>query len=1010
MPEAFDGYRKWLGIPPKDQPPNHYRLLGIERFEDDPDVIDAAADQRMAHVRTYQTGKNSALSQKILNELSAARICLLDPQKKVSYDAKLRAERPGAADQDESPAETENAFAAIVTGSSPSGAAAKKTPRRAAKHAPAIVAGVVLLLATAVWLARTTSRDDRSTKPPQPTATAQDSAPTPAQAAQRAESLKSEVQNPKSDVVASEPASPMPSGAPAAPQPASGLSPDREVAEETLRRGGKLTLLVDGKLVNCDQIATLPDAEFVVFEVHIDSVDDSKVADLAFLAKAKSLEIVRLWNSHVSPTALTVLANHPSLKHLQLQNTRLPTGTVRSLLPLPKLEGLLLEGCEITRDDLFAILTLKNLLYVGLQGARIGDDDMPSLEQLPKLQHIYLHGIPLTNIGLAAIIRAAPLLETLNVSGTKITDEGLPGLIALKELKWLDIAYNSDIKGSSPNWLPDLPHLEWLKLNSTKITDDSLDTLPKLPSIKSLFLSDTAISDRGLGHLSRFGTLEAIELNKTRITTAGIADFKKSLPNCQVVFEPSPVDLADAPVTTAPAAAKPMPTATAAKASDAPLAGRQPVPDKEAVEKARRELQSRFKAEWTGGKNAGSKRLAARELEKAATAADAGAVEKWVLLSQAIDVWAAAADYDAAANTADLLAAQFDISALSRKADALRGVSRAAKSEEKPKVIDQALRLVLEAIDRDEYDTADELTKLAVAAARSAGGRARADLLKLAAKDVAALARQFAEVKTDAERLRSAVDDAAANLAVGKFDCEAKHDWTRGLPRLAKGTDPALADLAKKDLAQPADAGQIRELAAAWLAAAERANVKSRAAYQERAIYWLAAARRASNEAAREDIDKRIAVIEAAATYRARPFRWCEELLLGVEYAGEIDCAAAARRFELGPTFELGKSWTLDLEFNAPAEISTGQLFFIGDGRGGRDPLFVRLAEDRHLVVGVCDATSNEGGGICRSFHQRRRGQMEMRSRELRRRQPGDDLRGGRQARGGGRVDLHAHD
>ncbi|HEX7376976.1 MAG TPA: hypothetical protein VF278_07680, partial [Pirellulales bacterium] len=87
MPEAFDGYRKWLGIPPKDQPPNHYRLLGIERFEDDPDVIDAAADQRMAHVRTYQTGKNSALSQKILNELSAARICLLDPQKKESYDA-----------------------------------------------------------------------------------------------------------------------------------------------------------------------------------------------------------------------------------------------------------------------------------------------------------------------------------------------------------------------------------------------------------------------------------------------------------------------------------------------------------------------------------------------------------------------------------------------------------------------------------------------------------------------------------------------------------------------------------------------------------------------------------------------------------------------------------------------------------------------------------------------------------------------------------------------------------
>ena len=28
---AFDPYHKWLGIPPKQQPPDHYRLLGVER-------------------------------------------------------------------------------------------------------------------------------------------------------------------------------------------------------------------------------------------------------------------------------------------------------------------------------------------------------------------------------------------------------------------------------------------------------------------------------------------------------------------------------------------------------------------------------------------------------------------------------------------------------------------------------------------------------------------------------------------------------------------------------------------------------------------------------------------------------------------------------------------------------------------------------------------------------------------------------------------------------------------
>jgi hypothetical protein len=29
----FDPYRKWLGIAPADQPPNHYRLLGLDLFE-----------------------------------------------------------------------------------------------------------------------------------------------------------------------------------------------------------------------------------------------------------------------------------------------------------------------------------------------------------------------------------------------------------------------------------------------------------------------------------------------------------------------------------------------------------------------------------------------------------------------------------------------------------------------------------------------------------------------------------------------------------------------------------------------------------------------------------------------------------------------------------------------------------------------------------------------------------------------------------------------------------------
>jgi hypothetical protein len=93
---GFDPYYQWLGIPPKDQPPNCYRLLGAELFETNPDVIESLADQRMAHVHSFQNGPHAEVSQKLLGEITAARLCLLNPAKKAEYDAKLRAQMEGA--------------------------------------------------------------------------------------------------------------------------------------------------------------------------------------------------------------------------------------------------------------------------------------------------------------------------------------------------------------------------------------------------------------------------------------------------------------------------------------------------------------------------------------------------------------------------------------------------------------------------------------------------------------------------------------------------------------------------------------------------------------------------------------------------------------------------------------------------------------------------------------------------------------------------------------------------
>ncbi len=87
----LDPYWKWLGIPPEQQPPDHYVLLGIAPFEADRDVIENAAVRQMSHVRTFQGGQHAAISQQLLNELSAARLCLLDEEQKQVYDEQLQA-------------------------------------------------------------------------------------------------------------------------------------------------------------------------------------------------------------------------------------------------------------------------------------------------------------------------------------------------------------------------------------------------------------------------------------------------------------------------------------------------------------------------------------------------------------------------------------------------------------------------------------------------------------------------------------------------------------------------------------------------------------------------------------------------------------------------------------------------------------------------------------------------------------------------------------------------------
>jgi hypothetical protein len=94
----FDPLHQWLGIAPVDQPPDHYRLLGLSRFESNPDVIDAASDRHLAFLHGMINGPHAKEAEELANKISTVRLCLLNDTKRKAYDESLRAaEKPDPA-------------------------------------------------------------------------------------------------------------------------------------------------------------------------------------------------------------------------------------------------------------------------------------------------------------------------------------------------------------------------------------------------------------------------------------------------------------------------------------------------------------------------------------------------------------------------------------------------------------------------------------------------------------------------------------------------------------------------------------------------------------------------------------------------------------------------------------------------------------------------------------------------------------------------------------------------
>lgn len=113
----------------------------------------------------------------------------------------------------------------------------------------------------------------------------------------------------------------------------------------------------------------------------------------------------------------------------------------------------------------------------------------------------------------AAFAKLAPILPHLvsaDLSATKLTDQGVAGLAAAKNLRLVRLA-------------------------ETPVTDAAIDTLVQLPALESVNLYGTKITDAGALKLATLPNLKRLYLWQTPVTPAAITALKEKLPKCEIV-------------------------------------------------------------------------------------------------------------------------------------------------------------------------------------------------------------------------------------------------------------------------------------------------------------------------------------------------------------------------------------------------------------------------------------------------------------------------------------------
>ena len=234
-------------------------------------------------------------------------------------------------------------------------------------------------------------------------------------------------------------------------------------------------------------------------------------------------------------------------------------------------------------------------------------------------------------------------------------------------------------------------------------------------------------------------------------------------------------------------------------------AKREPIPAVEAQAPIEAQFKSDvFKADLAAAVRVPEQAALARRLLAEAQKPDTDATTVYVLLRLAEKTGVSGGDADTVFAAIEKLADRFQIQRMTERVEAVEALAASAMpTAHRRDLIEKGMALAEQCVDADNLDQAGKaLNSLRTSLARIHDPHL-AKQFEAILSEVQQLESQWQAVRPAWKKLRVQPRDPEANQAVGQYLCFHKDSWYRGLPKLARGTDPQLKKLAQDDLAGP---------------------------------------------------------------------------------------------------------------------------------------------------------------------------------------------------------------